>query len=141
MDFKEFANEAVKAGLSPCDKGNLHWQVKGKLLVNYYPSRGTIYVAGTTKGRRSYNLEEVFRYCNELPKPNEFAKIAKRKQYTKANQKLWHRSPYCWICKKKLTVEAGTIDHFIPLSKGGLNNENNYRLACEPCNLKRGNSL
>ena len=136
--FKQFEKEALKLGLVASDKGNWHWQVKGKLIVNYYPSRGTIYIAGTTKGTRQYDVKDLFKYCQELP---EIQVIADRKQYTGAKRKLWKKSPFCWLCQKKLLIHEATIDHFIPLSKGGLNNSNNYRLACEPCNIKRGNKI
>jgi len=40
-----------------------------------------------------------------------------------------------------LTKETATLDHVIPISRGGLNNANNYVIACEPCNSERGNNM
>jgi len=34
---------------------------------------------------------------------------------------------------------AGSVDHIIPVSKGGTNDETNLRWACKSCNCSRGN--
>lgn len=47
----------------------------------------------------------------------------------------------CWWCHKELPLEQLTLDHLIPKSKGGTNSQENLRLACKPCNSKRGNSF
>lgn len=138
MIFEEFKTKAGDLGLTVIDRGNGHWQVKGKLLVNFYPRHGTVYVAGTTKGVTANNLEEVFAACHTLP---DMPVIAKRKQYTTHKRKLWSYAPFCHWCKKKIGYKEATIDHVIPLSKGGLNNSNNYVLACQGCNFKRGNEV
>ncbi len=41
----------------------------------------------------------------------------------------------CWICGKPAT----TIDHVIPISKGGTNWPANLRPACRTCNARKGN--
>ena len=45
----------------------------------------------------------------------------------------------CWMCACALTRGTATVDHLLPKSKGGKNRASNYRLACKPCNSKRGN--
>ncbi|MFN6472578.1 MAG: HNH endonuclease [Nostoc sp. SerVER01] len=47
----------------------------------------------------------------------------------------------CYWCGCQLTPESLTIDHYIPLSKGGSNKIKNLRLACNGCNNKRGNAM
>ncbi|MEH2070050.1 MAG: HNH endonuclease [Nostoc sp.] len=47
----------------------------------------------------------------------------------------------CFWCGHNLTPETLTIDHYIPLSKGGSNKIKNLRLACNGCNNKRGNAM
>ena len=53
----------------------------------------------------------------------------------------------CQHCQKHGTVERGpdglfwTLDHFIPLSRGGSNGESNLILSCWTCNFEKGDSL
>ncbi|WP_375496040.1 HNH endonuclease [uncultured Nostoc sp.] len=47
----------------------------------------------------------------------------------------------CFWCSCQLLSKTLTIDHYIPLSKGGSNRLNNLRLACRSYNLGRSNSL
>jgi len=47
----------------------------------------------------------------------------------------------CFWCGHNLAPEAITVDHYIPLSKGGSNKTDNLRLACYGCNQKRGNAM
>jgi len=45
----------------------------------------------------------------------------------------------CWYCGRFLTYETSTIDHVIPLERGGSDDEDNFELACFRCNLNKGN--
>ena len=47
----------------------------------------------------------------------------------------------CFWCHCKLSENQLTIDHIIPISKGGSNNLENLLPACFPCNNNRGNKL
>lgn len=54
----------------------------------------------------------------------------------------------CQICLKKLDLRlpsthdyGPTLDHILPVSRGGTNESNNLRLAHRICNMKRGNRL
>lgn len=47
----------------------------------------------------------------------------------------------CAYCGCKLRKREATIDHIIPVSKGGTNNPGNYILACSECNSVKGNSI
>lgn len=46
----------------------------------------------------------------------------------------------CKWCGCELTIHTATLDHIVPLAKGGLNQESNYCLACEGCNSTRADS-
>ena len=47
----------------------------------------------------------------------------------------------CYICPKVFADNSEvTIDHFYPLSKGGSWHIDNLRLACQPCNNKKGDA-
>lgn len=45
----------------------------------------------------------------------------------------------CYLCGKILTYETATIDHVIPLSKGGFHCPNNVKIACLKCNQEKSN--
>jgi len=47
----------------------------------------------------------------------------------------------CQYCGRKAPNCELQIDHKIPSSKGGKNEENNYITACKECNLGKGDSL
>jgi len=47
----------------------------------------------------------------------------------------------CYLCGKLLTIKTTTIDHVIPLSKGGFHCPNNAKIACLKCNQKKYNKL
>lgn len=47
----------------------------------------------------------------------------------------------CFYCEKELTIKTMTIDHYIPLSKGGLHEKANLRVSCLRCNLSKGAKL
>ena len=55
----------------------------------------------------------------------------------------------CYICGKDMLLETNdnnwyrqaTIDHVIPLSKGGSNSIGNYAMACTLCNHLKGDKI
>ena len=47
----------------------------------------------------------------------------------------------CACCGKKLTTKTMTMDHIIPLSRGGKNEAENLVALCEDCNKKKGNMM
>lgn len=59
---------------------------------------------------------------------------------TEIKEFLWKRDGnICYICGQELSLHASTIDHVIPLSKGGTDDMTNYRLVHNECNLLKGN--
>jgi len=40
----------------------------------------------------------------------------------------------CYYCGDKISIAKSTIDHILPLSKGGDNIESNRVLTCKRCN-------
>ena len=61
--------------------------------------------------------------------------------YKKARRRLLKKHPFCHWCNTLLTEETATLEHIIPLKRGGLDNDNNRTLACEPCNQERGHDM
>lgn len=47
----------------------------------------------------------------------------------------------CHYCECELSREAMTIDHVIPLAKGGPNSQDNMVIACRACNEAKGDSM
>lgn len=47
----------------------------------------------------------------------------------------------CYLCLKTIPINEDTLDHIIPLSKGGTNEYNNLSVSCRSCNSKKGNKL
>ena len=45
----------------------------------------------------------------------------------------------CYLCCRKEPDIIITVDHIIPVSKGGLNTVDNIQLLCLSCNSKKGN--
>lgn len=55
---------------------------------------------------------------------------------------LSERQTHCAYCKRKFTSRLRpTIDHVIPVSKGGLHTISNLVLACKPCNCQKNNAI
>lgn len=54
-------------------------------------------------------------------------------------QKIWARDGFkCMFCLRKMGDVQLTIDHWVPLEKGGENVETNYISACRKCNKRKG---
>lgn len=54
-------------------------------------------------------------------------------------QKIWVADKFiCVYCTGEMGKVQLTIDHFIPLELGGVNNEKNYLSACRKCNKNKG---
>ena len=56
------------------------------------------------------------------------------------------KRPFCGYCGVRLTLDVGrtntcTVDHIIPLSKGGSGKAYNKTLACRGCNSSKKDSL
>lgn len=45
----------------------------------------------------------------------------------------------CIYCLKKISFGKDSIEHLLPLSRGGNNNYDNLAIACRPCNSSKGN--
>jgi len=68
--------------------------------------------------------------------------LHRRQRYSisgEVQQKIWARDGFkCVYCGAKMGEALMTIDHFIPLERGGLNDERNYLTACRKCNKRKG---
>lgn len=146
MLWPEFEKQVRAAGLSPRDCGNGHWRIEGgRFQVNWYPwsRRRTAYVNRTNGAysRSCHEIHELVNLAMAEPGVQTESKRAKRRKYRAVKLRILGQSPWCHWCKIPLDAAAGTIDHIVPLSRGGTNGPDNLVLACEPCNQGRGNSV
>lgn len=87
-------------------------------------------------------------YHPASPDAPPVVKRSRRKQISKGK---WHsvmmmhgyKCHWCGIglCGDKSKFNFATMDHLIPLSRGGTNQNSNLVPACHACNHKRGNQL
>lgn len=84
---------------------------------------------GTTSTKRA---KKLIKCGNAIKYSNTEIILTKGKSYLKnAYSELKEERGYCYICGSNIGL---TIDHVIPISKGGSNDKSNLRLACEYCN-------
>lgn len=131
-----------KAGVELKHCGNGHFQIKGALLVNYWPLtvKRRAYIAGTTKSYDCVDIEQAVAMSLKPPQSQQ-ANAKRKNSYTKIKIRMLQKCNWCHWCQIILTRETATIDHVIPLCRGGLDNANNRVLACEPCNMRRGSEM
>jgi 5-methylcytosine-specific restriction endonuclease McrA len=138
--MKSLAQLAKENGVAYKDCGGGHLQLTGVVLVNYYPDsrRCSAYIAGTVGAHHHVTHEQAIRLAL---KPTGLNIKTPRGNQKRAKMRLYRRSQKCRWCGKPLTLEEATVDHVIPLSKGGLDQDNNRVISCEPCNRDRRNDM
>ncbi len=70
----------------------------------------------------------------------EFIKKEKAKAKKLKNTRWWKRQlerGICYYCKRKTNPKELTMDHKIPLSRGGTSDKINIVPACKECNNKK----
>lgn len=75
---------------------------------------------------------------------DELARRVKWHKHEKMEIKntLWDRDgQICYLCNESMSFREATIDHVIPLAKGGADDISNYKLTHPKCNLEKGNML
>ena len=72
--------------------------------------------------------------------PQKTVKI-KRKHFSEAERKeLYNRADgYCQLCGRKITISNFTVDHIVPLGRGGNNDMSNVQAVCKVCNQFKAN--
>lgn len=140
MQTMAMLSEQLGIEVKDCGKG--HYQILGKMTVNYYPlsKQRTAYIAQTNSGIKGVDPKKAFELSQDVPvglNPTPRRKAG----YTKVKLKMYKKSNLCHWCGIKLIPSQATVDHVVPLSRGGLDHHNNRVLACEPCNRSRGNKM
>lgn len=127
--------------LKDCGAG--HFQLHGPLLVNYYPNskNKSAYIAGTKKAAKHVTPEQAVEMCFNAPEAQGGLKDKRSGGSREKRKKLLNKVKNCYWCKTRLTLDTSTLEHIIPLSRGGLDNSNNLTLACYTCNNDRGSEM
>lgn len=131
---------------------NGHFQIRGALVVNYYPfaKRRTAYVSATTRGIRDASIDQAVALAFEAPaiaRGDTKAERGNSGRYKRWKQRMWNRGfRLCHWCSLPMNrVHADplqmTVDHKIPLARGGLDNPNNWVGAHSKCNSARGSDM
>lgn len=69
----------------------------------------------------------------EIKKEKQKARELKKKQW-------WHTmisKGECYYCRKKVPPQELTMDHIVPLVRGGKSTKGNIVAACKECNNKK----
>ena len=147
VELKKLAAEAgVRVEEPSMFAKNGHYKIHGKLLVNYYPlsANRTAYVDGTTKGVKGVMPAQAIEMSQRQPQiaPAHLKDLrAKNSREIRLRMMKGRTEVPCHWCGTMIHLHTSTIEHVIPLDRGGLDNANNRVLACEPCNKARGNSM
>lgn len=121
-----------------------HIQLRALYIVNVYEGKSKYYVSGANLSSY-FSKAKPMHLINVALGKNETAVSPKTKREkisagTKRN--LWQKSKDCFFCKRRIeSFSEASIEHVIPLGKGGSNRMNNLALSHEKCNHERGNSM
>ena len=90
-------------------------------------------------GRSREKFGESFGYIEE-----EHLKREKNKARELRNSQWWKRKcakGVCYYCKNPVKPKALTMDHIVPISRGGKTTKGNVVPACKECNTKKKSLL
>lgn len=143
IDTKQLKFFAELKGVRFTKHTDYHAQLDGKYQVNVYPTTGRIYIKGMNYSAKIFDHVEAVDFATGDRFPSGIEAPA-RKAMTAKKTALWDKAAYriCGICKKPIpTMAEATVDHKIPLSRGGSNRMDNLQLAHEECNQQKGNRV
>lgn len=63
---------------------------------------------------------------------------AVKERRAKRRKELYDLSPWCAYCRRPLRFAKTTLDHIVPLKKGGYDLPGNFVLSCKSCNDAKG---
>lgn len=70
----------------------------------------------------------------------EYLRNGRKPRFSKSN--VYLRDQYsCLYCGTSVNRGTATLDHVIPISRGGKTNWTNIVTACGPCNTRKGNHM
>lgn len=62
----------------------------------------------------------------------------KREWKTLMRQRIYSKTCYCYLCGKPIKLNELSLDHSVPISRGGLNEPSNWKATHKVCNSTKG---
>lgn len=123
-----------------------HYRLLGETInISYWPNsrNRSAYIEGTKQTHTQVSPERAVKLACTLPGIVDKYSRDKRKynRNKKDKKKMLKKRPFCHWCNDPLDAVSATVDHRIPLMRGGLDNMNNKVLSCQPCNIERGSDM
>ena len=141
--WHDFVDACESEGLQAKQIGKWKWIIEGgPLTVIYYPmakQNPMALVVGTTDVFKADVRKAVA--ATRKPPTCRGDKVARLNDYRGARAKLHKTQGGCFWCSTPLTMNTSTLDHRVPLARGGANRFSNYVLACTRCNRSRGQHM
>ncbi len=78
------------------------------------------------------------------PVDPEHIKIERRKAQELRKSSWWKQQigkGLCYYCEKHFAKELLTMDHVVPLARGGKSTKKNCVVACKDCNTDKGSMM
>ena len=83
------------------------------------------------------SFKKLFKNTAKIKKEKIKARLLRKTQWWK-NIRAHNK---CYYCENNFKAKELTMDHIVPLSKGGLSEKSNLVPCCKDCNNKKRNSL
>lgn len=61
-----------------------------------------------------------------------------RRKRSRLRRLLWSDRPRCFYCDRFMTEHGATLDHLVPVARGGSQRADNLVLCCRDCNAAKG---
>lgn len=78
------------------------------------------------------------------PVDPEHIKIERRKAQELRKSSWWKQQigkGICYYCEQRFAKELLTMDHVVPLARGGKSTKKNCVVACKDCNTDKGSKM
>lgn len=135
-------NMGVELNTEPLPDGAI--LITGMLQVFYFPhsENRNIHVRGANISAQHVEPWRAVAFAFSCPPVIDKAeRVCRGKRGRTIRQALLAKSNRCCWCNTPLNIDTATIEHVIPIRRGGTNQIANLRIACGKCNGARGGEM